>query len=230
MRYGIVKILYLGLIFLFSSPAIAMAIPAITCHCFTDRVYDPAHPTMADPYFLAATQNSYFAAVFGIEKKTIVIKKQKGASADDLWIAYWLTSKTGRDPEGLLRERNNKESWGQVVTSLTIPTTSMGGNLVAALKANTVDERLAEAIVNELLLQYRIHNEQDLSALRNAGAGNQELILAGLIAAKIRQPAMQLFREIKEGSASWGEMLQRAKISPSEIESEVTNLVMASNR
>ena len=59
-----------------SSPA--QAIPTITCHCFTDRSYDPARPALADPYFLAMTQNTLFALTFKIDKKTVVIKKQQG--------------------------------------------------------------------------------------------------------------------------------------------------------
>ena len=51
------------------------------------------------PIFWQRPQNSFFAAAFGVEKKTIVIKKQKGVSADDLWIAYWLTARSGADPE-----------------------------------------------------------------------------------------------------------------------------------
>ena len=80
-------------------PMPARAVPAITCHCFTDRSFDPSRPALADPYFLATTQNSLFALAFNVDKKTIVMKKQQGASPDDLWIAYWIASKSGMSPE-----------------------------------------------------------------------------------------------------------------------------------
>ena len=68
-------------------PLSTPAAPAITCHCFTDRSYDPSRPTLADPYFLATTQNSFFAALFTADKKMIVMKKQSGSSAEGRLIA-----------------------------------------------------------------------------------------------------------------------------------------------
>ena len=220
--------LQLILIIAFMLPMQALAIPAITCHCFTDRSYDAARPTLADPYFLATTANSFFAAVFGVEKKTIVVKKQKGVSADDLWIAYWLAARSGADPESLLLGRKSKGNWRQVATPLAIPDKSMGGRVVEALKVNAADDRLAEAVVDELLLRFRFHGEAELAALRKAGAGNQELIMTGLIAAKTRHPAMKYYRDVKGGGPSWGALLQRAKIEPAEIQSEVAAMVTTS--
>ncbi|CAG0969596.1 hypothetical protein GEOBC_01197 [Geobacteraceae bacterium] len=41
----------LSLVLLVLFPLSALAMPAITCHCFTDRAYDPARPMVADPLF-----------------------------------------------------------------------------------------------------------------------------------------------------------------------------------
>lgn len=228
MLNRICRKLQLTLIIAIMLPMQALAIPAITCHCFTDRSYDAARPTLADPYFLATTANSFFAAVFGVEKKTIVVKKQTGVSADDLWIAYWLAARSGADPESLLLGRKSKGNWRQVATPLAIPDKLMGGRVVEALKANAADDRLAEAVVDQLLLRFRFHGEVELAALRKAGAGNQELIMTGLIAAKTRQPAMKYYRDVKGGGPSWGALLQRAKIEPAEIQSEVAAMVTTS--
>lgn len=228
MRHLTSNRFHLGLAILLLLPVPASAIPTITCHCFTDRSYDAAHPAAADPYFLATTQNSFFAAAFGVDKKTIVINKQKGVSADDLWVAYWLAARSGTDPESLLRRHKAKGSWRQVVTPLAIPVKSMGVRFADALKKNASDERLAEAVVDELLLRFRYYGEPELAALHKAGAGNQELILAGLIAAKTRQPAIQLYRNVKVGGMSWGTLLTRARIDPMEIQAEVAALVMSS--
>lgn len=216
------------LIILLMLPILALAKPAITCHCFTDRSYDPAHPTVADPYFLATTQNSFFAAAFGVEKKAIVVKKQKGASADDLWVAYWLAARTGADPESLLQEHNSKGSWRQVAAPLAISAKAGGGRGAEALKAGATDERLANAVVDELLLRFHFHGASELAALRKAGAGNQELILTGLLAPKSRQPAVQLYRDVKGGGTSWGALLQRAKVDPADIQTEIAALVKKS--
>lgn len=220
MRFATWRNLYFALLLLFVFPAGAWALPAITCHCFTDRSYDPGRPTGADPYFLATTQNSFFAAAFGVEKKLIVVKKQKGAAADDLWVAYWLAAQAGVDPEKLMQERKEKGSWQQVATSLTLPKERMP----AGLKTEVTDEELAVAVVDELLLRFRLHNKEELAALRQAGATSQEMILAALISAKSRQPPTRFYQQIRGGGTSWGELLQRAKIDPAKIQEEMAAL------
>lgn len=221
MRHSTSNRFHLVFLILLSLPVPAFAMPTITCHCFTDRSYDATRPAAADPYFLATTQNSFFAVVFGVEKKSIVLNKQKGVSADDLWIAYWLSARSGANPEALLNERKSRESWRQVASPMAFPVKSIGVKVADALKNNATDERLAKTVVDELLLRFRFYDEPELAALRRAGAGNQELILAGLVAAKTRQPATQLYRGVKGGSTSWGALLQRANIDPAEIQSEI---------
>jgi hypothetical protein len=217
--------IFLSLVLLLLSPLSALAVPAITCHCFTDRSYDPAHPTVADPYFLASTQNSFFAAAFSVDKKTIVMKKQKGNTAEELWIAYWLAARSGVDPDTLLQTRKAKGAWKQTVVSLGISAQAQGGRAGAALNANAPDAKLAEAIVDDLLRRFRFYGEGELTTLRKAGAPNQELILSYLVAAKTGRTATQVYREVKGGKVSWGGELQRAKIDPSDIQTEITSLV-----
>lgn len=228
MRFLTCRHLYLVLLLFVLFPAAGRAIPAITCHCFTDRSYDPKKPTAADPYLLATAQNSFLAAAFAVEKKTIVIKKQGGAAADDLWIAYWLAAKSGRDVETLIQERKGKGSWRQVATPLAIVDNAPGARVAAAFKKDAPDEQLAMAVVDELLLRFRFHSETELAQLQQAGASHQEKILTGLIAAKSRQPANRIYRQVKESKTSWGELLQRAQTS-TEIQAEITALVTANN-
>jgi hypothetical protein len=52
------------LIFSLTAASTALAMPAINCHCFQDRAFDPAKPSAADQYYLATTQNRLLAAVF----------------------------------------------------------------------------------------------------------------------------------------------------------------------
>jgi hypothetical protein len=111
---------------------------------------------------------------------------------------------------------------------MAIPVKSMGGRFADALKNNASDERLANAVVDELLLRFRFYGEPELAALRRAGAGNQELILAGLIAAKTRQPATRIYRNVKRGGVSWGTLLTRARIDSTKIQAEVAALVKSS--
>lgn len=228
MRHFPPRYLLLSLMLLLLSPVGARAIPAITCHCFTDRTYNPAQPFVADPYFLATTQNSFFAEVFAVEKKSIVMKKQKGTSPDDLWVAYWVATRAGVTPEALLLA-GQKQGWPAVVPALGLPAKKLGTRFNAALKAKATTPQLAEAVVDELFARYKLLGETELTVLRKAGATNQELILVTLIAGKSRQPAAQLYREVKGGgTTSWGAQLAKAGIEPTAIQPEIKLLLKSS--
>jgi hypothetical protein len=67
--------------------------------------------------------------------------------------------------------------------------------------------------------------EGDLSVLRKAGATNQELIVATVIATKPRQPAKRLFLEVKAGTKTWGSLLSAAKIDTKNMQQEIVSIL-----
>lgn len=206
-----------ALALLLLSSAAAYAAPAITCHCFTDRSYDPSEPAKADPYFLATTQNSFLAAAFNTDKRGIVVKKQKGLPSDDLWIAHWIAANSGRTADGMLDMKERHETWPRAIAALGIGDKTLGTRLSQTLKTSPTSPRLAGAVVDELLVRYRLLGEKELSSLRRQGAVNQELILAALIAPLVRQSAETTFGQVRGGKASWGYLLDKAGIKPGEI-------------
>ena len=213
------------LIVMFTFPLSADAIPAITCHCFTDRSYDAAHPAAADAYFLATTQNSFFAIVFNTDKKSIVIKKQQGTSPDDLWIAYWVASKAGKTTDSLLQAKSKSGAWKNVVVPLKLPPNILGARFSNAINDNLPTDRLSDAVVDELFLKNQLLGERDLDDMRKAGASNQELIIATVIATKTRQPARQLYLEVKAGTKTWGSLLSWTKIDTKNMQQEIATIL-----
>jgi len=212
-----------SLILILALPLPALAIPAITCHCFTDRSFNPAQPALADPYFLATTQNSFFAVLFNVDKKSIVMKKQQGRSSDDLWVAYWVASRSTVSVEALLQAKEAKETWPEVIAPLRIPAKKLGSRFASALSSKPSAARLAEAVVDELFLRYRLLADAELTAVRKAGASNQELIIATLIAVKSRQPARQVYAEVKNGAKTWGSLLEGTRINTKNMQEEITS-------
>lgn len=206
-------------------PLSVQAAAAITCHCFTDRTYDPSRPALADPYFLAATQNSFFAVLFNVDKKKIVMKKQAGSSADDLWVAYWLATGSGSTGEALLVARGEKGSWKEVIVPMGLPASSLGERFVAEITTGASSARLAQVIVDDVLVRHRILGEQELTTLREGRASNQEVIITALIAVKTGRPAIEIYRNVKKGTKSWGTLLGEAKIKQAEMPAEFVRLL-----
>ncbi len=210
---------------LFMLPISAHAIPAITCHCFTDRSYEPTRPAAADPYFLATTQNSFFATVFNTDKKSIVMKKQQGTSPDDLWIAYWVASKSGSSAHSLLQAKSKSDSWKNVTAPLRLSSKILGSGFSGALNTDGSASQLSKAVVDEIFIQNQLLGEWDLDSLRKAGATNQELIIVTVIATKMKQPARQLYLEVKSGAKTWGALLSAAKIDTKNMQQEMVSIL-----
>lgn len=218
------SVLLLVIIFLIM-PISAYATPVISCHCFKDRSYDPAHPAMADPYFLASTQNSFFAIVFNTDKMSIVMKKQQGTSPDDLWIAYWMGAVSGGSAETLLKAKAKSDSWRDVSSSLRLNSLNAGSKFLNALNTNAPAVRLSEAVVDEIFMRYRLMSSTELNTLRQSGASSQEVIISTVIAAKLKQSALPIFNDVRKGTKTWGSFLQTAKIDTKNMQQEISSIL-----
>ncbi len=217
----------LSLMFLLAIPLQALAMPTINCHCFTDRSYDPARPAAADPYYLASTQNSFFAAVYPTDKKYLVRKKQKGTTMDDLWVAFWLAEKTGADPETLLQAKKDKGLWHEVLPSAGISAEQLGAPFAQAL-VNEGAASLDQWIVDEVLARFGLLDSGQRQELRQAGASTEEMILAALIERKTGQAAGQLCSDVRLGHRSWSGILDEARIVLPDLHSDIARLLSAS--
>jgi hypothetical protein len=212
-------------LFVLLSSSSALAIPAITCHCFRVRTFDPEKPAAADPYFLATTQNSFFAAVFGVEKKEVVRAKMTGTSSAELWISHYVAAGAGISPEAVEKVRREASSWQAVLASLYIPGNRLGAEFEKVLASRATPESLATAAVDAALVAHFGADPDDLRQLRSAGATDAETILAVFLSRESGRPALGYRAEVVEGRETWGSLLAKQGINPSAIDSEVRRLL-----
>ncbi|MEI7817291.1 MAG: hypothetical protein WCI45_08870, partial [Desulfuromonadales bacterium] len=115
--------------------------------------------------------------------------------------------------------------WKEVVAPLGLPSQSVGERFSAEVMSGATADRLAQIIVDEVLLRHRLLGLQELTVLRKEWATNQEVIISAMLAPKSKRPAVQLFREVKRGAKSWGGLLGDAKIQPAGMSGEFAALL-----
>jgi hypothetical protein len=219
-----VKILFSLLALLLTTSA-GLAAPAITCHCFQDRSFEPQRPAAADPYILATTQNSLLATAFGLPKKEVVRAKMAGASGDRLWVVHYLAARSGKSPEQIEAARQQASDWPAVVNALCLEPALLSPRFVTVLDKPGSDEALSAAAVDATLESRLGAEPAAIEALRTAGATSQETILALFLGRRTGRPASELFQRVKSGNATWGEILSASGIEAMNIDDEIGRLL-----
>ncbi len=221
----IFRALLLLALLLAGGPALAGPLSAVTCHCFTDRGYDAARPEAADPYYLAATQNTFFAQLFNIEKKLLVRGKQKGMLMEDFWVAHYVAEETKSSAETLLKARYEHPSWNATLAAQGIDGQALEPFFANALESEASGTRLDRVIVDELLARHGVLKQKDIAPLRRAGLENQELLMVALLAKKSGQAAPAIAQEKTDSGKSWSGLFHEAGIDIARIDKEIAGLL-----
>jgi hypothetical protein len=202
-------------------PAAAPAAPAVACHCFKDRSFDPADPPAADPYILAATRSSLLSAAFGVPKRGLVRAVMTGTAPEDLWVAHWSAAKTGRGASWLLDARAETGSWRAALAG----TTGLPTGFQAALTRGAASRELAALAIDDVLTARLGAEPASVGALRAAGATSEQVIVATFLAPLLKAPAPDVLARFKSGKATWGTLLHEAGLAPEQLEDEVRKAV-----
>jgi hypothetical protein len=202
-------------------PAAARPESTAGCHCFRDRTFEPARPGAADPYILATTRSSLLSASFGVSKAELVRAVMTGTAPEDLWIAYWAAARAKSTASGLLDARARKGSWRAALAGAG----TLGAGFDAALARDAAPAELAALAVDDVLTGRARASPAAIRAIRAAGAGTEELVVATVLSAKLGAPVLPLVVEVKAGRTTWGKVLDDAGIEPGQLDALVRGMV-----
>ncbi|NIQ96738.1 MAG: hypothetical protein GWN87_23020 [Desulfuromonadales bacterium] len=215
-------VVLVALIALTALPGIVQAMPAISCHCFQNREFDPRRPAAADDYLLTTTFNSFQALALGIDKKSIVRAKMSGQKSADIWLRFWLASKSDRSVAEIERQHRTAGSWLAVSKQLGI----QDSNALAPSQSINNDRQLAEAVAQTQMIRLFAIDPEILSELSGRGASLKEMVLSLFLSTlSAKSTAGEIFDSAHEQGMSWGLVAQEADVTFSAIEMTLKSLV-----
>lgn len=199
----------------------AATAPAVTCHCFRNRSFDPADPPAADPYILATARSSLLSAVFGVSKATLVRAAMSGTTPEDLWIAHWTAVRTGHDAASLMSAVAEARSWHAALAG----SKGLPPAFEAALARGAQPSALAALAVDDVVASRLGADGVTLRALRDAGATSEELVVSVFLAGRLKAPATVVLARFRDGHTTWGTLLAEAGLGPEGIEAAMRSAV-----
>jgi hypothetical protein len=204
----------LALVLAFAPMAAPSAAPAVTCHCFKDRSFDPAAPASADAYILATSSNSLLSAAFGVPKAGLVRSLMTGTQPADLWIAHWAARKIGRDADWLLDALAETGSWRAALAG----SAGLPAGFERELAHRSTPSALAALAVDDVLTARLGADPGVLRELRRAGGSSEELVVAVFLAQRLKGDPRELISRVRSGRATWGSLVNDAGMSPQGID------------
>ncbi len=203
------------------APVASLAAPTVACHCYQDRTFDPERPAAADPYILATARSSLLSAASGVDKRSLVSAAMTGTAAEDQWVAWHASARTGRSQAALLALYQERGSWAAALSGRP----GLDATFAAALAGGADSRALAGLAVDEVLVTRLRVSPAEVKTLRDAGASPEERILASALAAHLSAPTAPLVVHVRSGKATWGAVLLDAGLSPRDLDGLIRRLV-----
>jgi hypothetical protein len=206
------------LLFVIMGAAASAAERTDSCHCFRNRVYNPAEKYAADDYLLTTVFNSLTAQYFGISKRQIVMMKMKGGvTSDNLLIGLYVSQCTGTDVNELLALKR-KKTWPQVLSATRREVQSRAGcEMVEQLVKKVPAAEVAENIVRKMLQDSFAATPKTLDALRDQGLSSKEISLLLTLARHTQMEPEMISAQYREKKFSWSEIAYNFGLEPVEV-------------
>jgi hypothetical protein len=201
---------------LFAIPAAdSPAATAINCHCFKERIYNPADRFAADEYILATSFNSLLSRSFAIPKSRVVMLKMKeGVGQNDLLIGLQISQKCGKDLQQLLTARRQGQPWSEIIRGLDGIPDVQKDQLLETMGADIPTDKAAAGVADKLLADFFQVPTAVITGYRESGLREQEIALLLILAHTGDQQPAALLELRNRGGNSWSEIADGLGIEP----------------
>jgi hypothetical protein len=202
-------------LFCLGSPSVVLAESTIQCHCFTARTYNPADKYASDDYILATSFNSLLAKSFNIPKRQIImIKMNEGISQDELLISFKLSEMTGEEPSRFYRQRQENNTWPQIISGLAQQESIKNNEIFAALRTGIPAAEAGARIADDMIGTFFGIAPNEIGKLRTSGLNEKEITLVFILAhARGQKPEILVDRHERQGM-SWSEIANVLGLEP----------------
>jgi len=142
-----------------------------------------------------------------------------------LWIAHFLTQKTGIAAQLLMSDRKAAGSWKSVVSQKKIAFPTLGGKFKTALAAGAADKLLAAIITDQMLATHLNAKPAEIKKLRNMGATTKEVILSTFLSFKSGRKILDHYTSVTKEKSSWDLQLNSVGIIAKDVELEIKKIM-----
>jgi hypothetical protein len=187
------------------------------CHCFRNRVFDPADRFVSDSYLLTTVFNSLTADYFSISKRQIImLKMQGGVQGDDLLIGLYIGTNTGKEVTDLLDGRKSK-TWAQILMGIEIPDQFRHDKLYGQILDGLPDTKAAEDITGLILKNRFGVTSETLNVMMQQGLSLREIALVLTLAENVHMASEIISSQYRDKGLSWSEIAHNFGLEPADV-------------
>ncbi len=194
------------------------------CHCFNDRVFNPADKFSADDYILTTSFNSFLARSFGITKREIVMLKMKGGvEQHDLIIGLHTAKTAGIDLHQVLDRVKAKKSWQATLLDPEIKDRISSDTHLKSIQSGQGVVEGSQQIINGLLSRFYLEGPEAVEEMSKKGFSEKELNLLFILARSSGENYQDIAGYYRKGGKSWSEIAKSMGFEPADAGHLVMN-------
>jgi hypothetical protein len=198
-----------------SLPVHAFAESTIKCHCFQERIYNPADRFAADDYILATSFNSLLARSFAIPHRQIILfKMREGLEQDELLIGLKITKVTRAELRTLLNLRHKNKTWAEIVQEVYKSDTLKKDEILEAIRSGMPSEEAGACIADDMIGEFYIAPPEQIKRLRVAGLNEKQMALVFILSHVSDIPPEKLVEQYEKKGKSWSEIAHNLGLEP----------------